>query len=74
MQGEIGFIEKVLTMINGELRQLERMLDVMKSDEVQMAYFRGERMRLTQVKMIMEERQTELKSISETRDKVFGEW
>ena len=32
MQGEIGFIEKVLTMINGELRQLERMLDVMKSD------------------------------------------
>lgn len=63
MQGENKFIEKVLNMINGELKQLERMLDAMKSDEVHMAYLRGERMRLTQMKAIMKERQAEINSL-----------
>lgn len=63
MQGENKFIEKVLNMINGELKQLECMLDAMKSDEVHMAYLRGERMRLTQMKAIMEERQAEINSL-----------
>lgn len=60
MTNEIAFIEKVVNMINGELKQLERMLEMMKSDEIQTAYLRGERTRLVQMKLVMEERKTEL--------------
>lgn len=73
MMNEMGFITKVLNMIDGELKQLERMLAVMKSDEVQMAYLRGERMRLTQMKMIMEERRDNLQQHN-TNTGLLGDW
>lgn len=69
----MGFITKVLNMIEGELKQLERMLAVMKSDEVQMAYLRGERMRLTQMKMVMEERRDNLQQHN-TNTELLGDW
>lgn len=69
----MGFITKVLNMIEGELKQLERMLVVMKSDEVQMAYLRGERMRLTQMKMVMEERRDNLQQHN-TNTELLGDW
>lgn len=73
MMNEMGFITKVLNMIDGELKQLERMLAVMKSDEVQMAYLRGERMRLTQMKMVMEERRDNLQQHN-TNTELLGDW
>lgn len=73
MMNEMGFITKVLNMIEGELKQLERMLAVMKSDEVQMAYLRGERMRLTQMKMVMEERRDNLQQHN-TNTELLGDW
>lgn len=73
MMNEMGFITKVLNMIEGELKQLERMLVVMKSDEVQMAYLRGERMRLTQMKMVMEERRDNLQQHN-TNTELLGDW
>ena len=73
MMDEMGFITKVLNMIEGELKQLERMLAVMKSDEVQMAYLRGERMRLTQMKMVMEERRDNLQQHN-TNTELLGDW
>ena len=73
MMNEMGFITKVLNMIDGELKQLERVLAVMKSDEVQMAYLRGERMRLTQMKMVMEERRDNLQQHN-TNTELLGDW
>ena len=73
MMNEMEFIAKVLNMIEGELKQLERMLAVMKSDEVQMAYLRGERMRLTQMKMVMEERRDNLQQHN-TNTELLGDW
>ena len=73
MGNEMGFIVKVLNMIEGELKQLERMLAVMKSDEVQMAYLRGERMRLTQMKLVMEERRGELQQGNGSAESL-GDW
>ena len=73
MMNEMGFITKVLNMIDGELKQLARMLAVMKSDEVQMAYLRGERMRLTQMKMVMEERRDNLQQHN-TNTELLGDW
>ena len=73
MMNEMGFITKVLNMIDGELKQLERMLAVMQSDEVQMAYLRGERMRLTQMKMVMEERRDNLQQHN-TNTELLGDW
>lgn len=73
MMNEMEFITKVLNMIEGELKQLERMLAVMKSDEVQMAYLRGERMRLTQMKMVMEERRDNLQQHN-TNTELLGDW
>lgn len=73
MINELGFITKVMSMIEGELTQLERMLEVMKSDEVQMAYLRGERMRLTQMKLVMEERRNELQQCDGDED-LLGDW
>ena len=73
MMNEMRFITKVLNMIEGELKQLERMLAVMKSDEVQMAYLRGERMRLTQMKMVMEERRDNLQQHN-TNTELLGDW
>ena len=73
MMNEMGFITKVLNMIDGELKQLERMLAVMKSDEVQMAYLRGERMRLTQMKMVMEERRDNLQQHN-TNTELLRDW
>ena len=73
MMNEMGFITKVLNMIEGELKQLERMLVVMKSDEVQMAYLRGERMRLTQMKMVMEERKDILQRHNASTE-LLGDW
>ena len=73
MMNEMGFITKVLNMIEGELKQLERMLAVMKSDEDQMAYLRGERMRLTQMKMVMEERRDNLQQHN-TNTELLGDW
>ena len=54
-QGEEIFVDKVLHIVNGELHQIERMLEVMNSDEIQMAHLRGERSRLLQMKAIFEE-------------------
>lgn len=73
MMNEMGFLTKVLNMIEGELKQLERMLAVMKSDEVQMAYLRGERMRLTQMKMVMEERKSSLQQHNASTE-LLGDW
>lgn len=54
-QGEEMFVDKVLRIVSGELHQIERMLETMNSDEIQMAYLRGERSRLIQMKTIFEE-------------------
>lgn len=54
-QGEEMFVDKVLRIVSGELHQIERMLEAMSSDEIQMAYLRGERSRLIQMKTIFEE-------------------
>ena len=34
-QGEEVFVDKVLRIVNGELHQIERMLETMNSDEIQ---------------------------------------
>lgn len=56
------FVDKVLRIVDGELRQLERMLESMNGDEVQIAHLRGERSRLLQMKGIFEEHKQELNS------------
>lgn len=56
MISEEVFISKILKIITGELIQIERMLVSMRSDEVQMAYLRGERVRLQQMKGILTDR------------------
>lgn len=56
MISEEVFISKILKIITEELTQIERMLVSMRSDEVQMAYLRGERVRLQQMKGILTDR------------------
>lgn len=56
MISEEVFISKILKIITEELIQIERMLVSMRSDEVQMAYLRGERVRLQQMKGILTDR------------------
>lgn len=56
MISEEVFISKILKIITGELTQIERMLVSMRSDEVQMAHLRGERVRLQQMKGILTDR------------------
>lgn len=56
MISEEVFISKILKIITEELTQIERMLVSMRSDEVQMAHLRGERVRLQQMKGILTDR------------------
>lgn len=54
------FVDKVLRIVNGELHQIERMLESISGDEVHIAHLRGERSRLLQMKGIFEEHKQKL--------------
>lgn len=58
---ETLFVNKVLRIVNGELHQIEKLMENLQGDEIQLAFFRGERSRLLQMKGIFEEYQQELK-------------
>ena len=60
MTSEEMFIGKLLRVVTGELMQIERMLETMRIDEIQMAHLRGERVRLMQMKGILEGRLVEI--------------
>ena len=60
MTSEEMFISKLLRVVTGELMQIERMLETMRIDEIQMAHLRGERVRLMQMKGILEGRLVEI--------------
>ena len=62
MTSEEVFIGNLLKIISGELVQIERMLESMRIDEIQMAHLRGERVRLMQMKSLLEGRLVELAS------------
>ena len=62
MTGEEIFIGNLLKIVIGELVQIERMLESMRIDEIQMAHLRGERVRLMQMKSLLEGRLVELAS------------
>ena len=62
MTGEEIFIGNLLKIVTGELVQIERMLESMRMDEIQMAHLRGERVRLMQMKGLLEGRLVELVS------------
>lgn len=57
------FVDKVLRIVEGELHQLERMMENLYGDEIQMAHLRGERSRLLQMKVIFDEHKQELTKI-----------
>lgn len=62
MTSEEVFIGNLLKIVTGELVQIERMLESMRIDEIQMAHLRGERVRLMQMKSLLEGRLVELAS------------
>lgn len=62
MTSEEIFLGNLLKIISGELVQIERMLESMRTDEIQMAHLRGERVRLMQMKSLLEGRLVELAS------------
>ena len=62
MTSEEIFIGNLLKIVTGELVQIERMLESMRIDEIQMAHLRGERVRLMQMKGLLEGRLVELTS------------
>lgn len=62
MTSEEIFLGNLLKIISGELVQIERMLESMRTDEIQMAHLRGERVRLMQMKSLLEGRLVELVS------------
>lgn len=62
MTSEEIFIGNLLKIVTGELAQIERMLESMRIDEIQMAHLRGERVRLMQMKSLLEGRLVELAS------------
>ena len=62
MTSEEIFIGNLLKIVTGELAQIERMLESMRIDEIQMAHLRGERVRLMQMKSLLEGRLVELVS------------
>lgn len=62
MTSEEIFLGNLLKIISGELVQIERMLESMRIDEIQMAHLRGERVRLMQMKSLLEGRLVELAS------------
>ena len=62
MTSEEIFIGNLLKIVTGELVQIERMLESMRMDEIQMAHLRGERVRLMQMKSLLEGRLVELAS------------
>ena len=62
MTSEEIFIGNLLKIVTGELVQIERMLESMRIDEIQMAHLRGERVRLMQMKSLLEGRLVELAS------------
>lgn len=62
MTSEEIFIGNLLKIVTGELVQIERMLESMRMDEIQMAHLRGERVRLMQMKGLLEGRLVELVS------------
>lgn len=62
MTSEEIFLGNLLKIISGELVQIERMLESMRMDEIQMAHLRGERVRLMQMKSLLEGRLVELAS------------
>ena len=62
MTSEEIFLDNLLKIVSGELVQIERMLESMRMDEIQMAHLRGERVRLMQMKGLLEGRLVELVS------------
>ena len=62
MTSEEIFLGNLLKIVTGELAQIERMLESMRIDEIQMAHLRGERVRLMQMKSLLEGRLVELAS------------